>query len=115
MSGKVQHLNRTKIDQQVRINMRNKKLKFEDLEFKPHGVVPGAVHAKMTFDNGHKISVVGGGRMGLHGDGIDTFEIWRSCDGDVQGYLTKEEITESMIELQGLMSDSEHSEFGYKG
>lgn len=114
MSGKVQHLNRIKIDQQVHINMEKKKITFEDLEFKPHGMTPGAVHAKMTFENGHKISVVGGG-MGLHGDGIETFEIWRSCDGDVQGYLTKEEVTENMIELQELPVGSEHNEFGFQG
>jgi hypothetical protein len=53
--------------------------------------------------------------MGLHGDGIETFEIWRSCDGDVQGYLTKEEVTENMIELQELPVGSEHNEFGFQG
>ena len=114
MSGKVQHLNRIKIDQQVHTNMENKKLTFEDLQFNPHGVIPGAVHAKMTFDNGHKISVVGGG-MGLHGDGINYFEIWRSCDEDVKGYLTKEEVTENMIELQELLVGDNHSDLGYQG
>ena len=114
MSGKVQHLNRIKIDHQERINMEKKKITFEDLEFKPHGNIGGATHAKMTFENGHKISVVGGG-MGLYGDGVNTFEIWRSCDEDIKGHLTKEEVTEQMIELQELPVGSEHNEFGYQG
>ena len=94
--------------------MENKKLTFDDLEFKPHGLMSGVIHAKMTFENGHKISVVGGD-MGLHGDGINTFEIWRSCDGGVHGYLTKEEVTKKMIELQELPIGSEYNEHGYKG
>jgi hypothetical protein len=114
MSGKVRHLNRIKIDQQVHINMKNKTLTFEDLEFKSHGNIGGATHAKMIFENGHKISVVGGG-MGLYGDGVNTFEIWRSCDEDIKGHLTKEEVTEQMIELQGLLSGHNHSDLGYQG
>ena len=112
MSGKVQHLNRIKIDQQEHINMKNKTLTFEDLEFKSHGNIGGATHAKMIFENGHKISVVGGG-MGLHGDGVNTFEIWRSCDDDVQGWLTPEEVTEGMVELQKLEHNIQRNEFGF--
>jgi hypothetical protein len=74
---------------------------FNDLEFHPHRNGLGGKQAIMNFDNGHRISVVGGG-IGLYGDGITTFEIWRSCDGDVKGHLTKEEVTEEMVELQSL-------------
>jgi hypothetical protein len=74
---------------------------FKDLNFHPHKSGLGGQQAIMKFDNGHRISVVGGG-IGLYGDGINTFEIWRSCDSDVKGYLTKEEVTEEMIELQKL-------------
>ena len=81
--------------------MENKKLTFEDLKFNPHSTITGAIHAKINFENGHRISVVGGG-FGIHGDGVNTFEIWRSCDEDVQNYLTKEEVTQQMIELQEL-------------
>lgn len=92
--------------------MENKKIIFEDLEFKPHGMVSGAIHSIMTFENGHKISVVGGG-FGIHGDGLDTFEIWRSCDDGVEGYLTKQEVTDRMIELQELPFGSAHHPHGY--
>ena len=85
---------------------------FEDLEFGPHPNGFGGKRAVMEFDNGHRISVVGGS-MGLYGDGVRTFEIWRSCDGDVKGHLTPEEITEEMIELQNLPVGSEHNKFGY--
>ena len=78
---------------------------FRDLEFKPHpnnyGLYDKGVQAKLNFDNGHWISVIGGA-MGMYGDGVNTFEIWRSCDSDVKGYLTPEEVTEEMVELQKL-------------
>ena len=77
---------------------------FKDLEFKPHPNGQGGVQAIMKFENGHRISVVGGS-YGLHGDGKKTFEIWRSCDIDVKGYLTKDEITAEMLELQSLSKD----------
>jgi len=75
---------------------------FNDLEFHPHRNGLGGKQAIMNFDNGHRISVVGGG-MG-YGDGVNTFEIWRSCDCDVKGHLTKEEVTEEMLELQNLVN-----------
>ena len=85
---------------------------FKDLEFKPKQSLTGGKQAIMEFDNGHKISVVGGG-VGLYGDGINTFEIWRSCDSDVKGYLTPEEITEEMLELQNLPIGSELNPLGF--
>lgn len=92
--------------------MRDKKYTFKDLKFGPHKVAPGAVQAIMEFDNGHRISVVGGGD-GLYGDGVNTFEIWRSVDGDVKGYLTPDEVTDEMIHLQKISSDIPRNEFGF--
>ena len=76
---------------------------FGDLVFKKRPVT-GGVQAVMEFANGHKISVVGGGQ-GLYGDGINTFEIWRSCDEDVKGRLTKEEVSIQMLELLSMSKD----------
>ena len=81
------------------ITSTNPTYRFSDLVFKPHRL-PGAVRARLNFPNGHYISVVGG--PGLYGDGIDTFEIWRSDQDDVQGYLSKGDVTQEMLELQEL-------------
>lgn len=72
---------------------------FKDLKFYAHKL--GGKQAIMQFDNKHRISVVGG-RYSIYGDGVNTFETWRSCDSDVKGYLTPEEVTEEMVELQKL-------------
>ena len=77
---------------------------FKDLEFKVHPNGMGGIQAVMEFDNGHRISVVGGSN-GLYGDGISTFEIWRSCDDDVKGHLRMDEVTQYMGELQMLGDD----------
>ncbi len=92
------------------LNLSNKT--FEDLTFNTHPSGFGGVQAILEFDNGHRISVVGG-REGLYGDGINTFEIWRSCDDDVKGWLTPEEVTEEMIELQNLPKGSGHNSLGF--
>ena len=93
---------------------------FKDLKFfvipkrssYPHTSGLGGQQAIMKFDNGHRISVVGGG-IGLYGDGVNTFEIWRSCDSDVKGHLTKEEVTEEMIELQKLDRSVPRNKYGF--
>ncbi len=85
---------------------------FKDLKFYPHRNGLGGRQAILEFDNGHRISVVGGG-YGLYGDGVTTFEIWRSCDGDVKGYLTAEEVTEEMVELQDLSPNEPRNEYGF--
>ncbi len=85
---------------------------FKDLKFYPHRNGLGGKQAIMEFDNNHRISVVGGG-FGLYGDGVTTFEIWRSCDGDVKGYLTEEEVTEEMVDLQKLDPTTPKNEFGF--
>lgn len=79
---------------------------FKDLKFKPHKTVltPGAVQSYLEFDNGHFASVVGGA-AGLYGDGKETFELGYIDDNDpdaidVQGWLTPEEVTMGMIQIQ---------------
>jgi hypothetical protein len=75
---------------------------FSDLEFKPHGVVPEGVMSSLTFDNGQFVSVVGGGE-GLYGDGKSSFEVGFT-DGsggfDVEGWLSPEQVTQKMIDIQ---------------
>lgn len=85
---------------------------FKDLEFKAHSNGMGGIQAVMEFDNGHRISVVGGS-AGLYGNGISTFEIWRSCDDDVKGHLTMDEVTQNMSELQMLGDDIPKNPLGY--
>lgn len=76
---------------------------FEDLNFEPHKsiITKGAVSSYLEFDNGHFASVVGGA-AGLYGDGKETFELGYIDDYslDVQGWLTPEQITEGMIQIQ---------------
>lgn len=85
---------------------------FRDLKFYSHRNGLGAIQAIMDFDNGHRISVVGGG-IGIYGDGVNNFEIWRSCDGDVKGYLSAEEITEEMVELQKMDQNQKREKYFY--
>lgn len=79
---------------------------FKDLKFKPHKTIltSGAVQAYLEFDNGHFASVVGGA-AGIYGDGKETFELGYIDDNDpdsidVQGWLTPEEVTMGMIQIQ---------------
>ena len=80
---------------------KNKVKTFDDLVFKPHPNTfnVGAIQAIIEFENGHSISVVGGGQ-GLYGNGVSSFEAWASWQDDVQGWLSKDEVTELMLETQ---------------
>ena len=78
---------------------------FKDLEFKAHRSLEGGVHAKMQFDNGSWISVVGGGDgQFLKGNGTTSFEIMSNVTEKtglgVEGWLTPSKITERMRWLQ---------------
>jgi hypothetical protein len=88
-----------------------KQFTFDDLKFKPRNHPFGGIQAIMEFDNGHRISVVGG--KGTYGDGIDSFEIWRSIDDGTKGYLSKDEVSEQMIELQKVSKDVPRDPFGF--
>jgi hypothetical protein len=73
---------------------------FDDLEFRVHPTLGGTSKlATMNFRGSGWISVVGG--PSLYGDGVTTFEVMSSLtDDDVLDYLSKEEVTEHMLELQ---------------
>ena len=65
--------------------MRQKIYTINDFDFKPHGIIGGAVQGILNLPNGITVSIVGGGEMGrLYGDGVDTFEIaaWLTDTGD---------------------------------
>ena len=65
--------------------MKQKVYTLKDFDFKPHGVIGGAVQGMLKLPNNITVSIVGGGEMGrLYGDGVDTFEIaaWLTDTGD---------------------------------
>ena len=65
--------------------MKQKVYTLKDFDFKPHGIIGGAVQGMLNLPNGITVSIVGGGEMGrLYGDGKDTFEIaaWLTDTGD---------------------------------
>ena len=65
--------------------MRQKIYTINDFDFKPHGIIGGAVQGMLKLPNNITVSIVGGGEMGrLYGDGKDTFEIaaWSTDTGD---------------------------------
>lgn len=86
---------------------------FDDLKFDTEFInnFDNKIRATLKLNNGIVVSVIGG--VGCYGDGKKTFEIaaWRGNDSnflrlgdydDVLGFLTKEEITNKMIELSKL-------------
>jgi hypothetical protein len=83
---------------------------FKDLEFKTHLISKG-VQARMDFDSGFGVSVVStpfsyGGNDGLYElavfkDGEIHYDTL-VANGDVQGYLTEDNVTELMIQIQKL-------------
>lgn len=74
--------------------------RFSDLVFKPYNSIPGAIKARLDFPNGHHILVMGGPYM--HGDGVNTFEVRRSDQNGIKGYLRKESVNQEILELQKL-------------
>ncbi len=82
---------------------------FNDLEFKP---APGVgIQARITFENGYGASIVKGphtygGRDGLYelavlgSNGRLTYET--PVTDDVEGYLTENEVTKLMEQIQKL-------------
>ena len=83
--------------------------KFEDIQFTPHPV--SGVRSVTMFENGYGASVVShpmsyGGQMGLYElaildkNGELTYDT--PITDDVIGYLTPEQVTEKLIEIQDL-------------
>lgn len=84
---------------------------FDDLEFKPHPYAGGVV-SRIMFDNGYGASVVSieisyGSKKGLYElavldkDGKLTYDT-PITDDDVVGYLSPEQVTEILIQIQDL-------------
>lgn len=89
---------------------------FDDLEFREHHIATGlksinhlmhkdiyskykdAKQAIIKFDNEKVLSVLLGEMF--YSNGIDTYEAMDLSEDEPKGYLTKEEVTEYMKELQ---------------
>jgi len=91
---------------------------FNDLEFTTHPL--GGLISRMNFDNGWGVSVVQtsfsyGGSDGLYELAVlkdDELHYDNSvAGGDVMGYLTEEDITGFMKEVQMFMNDSNISDY----
>ncbi len=83
---------------------------FDDIEFKPHPLGNG-IQGVITFDNGYGSSVIChnysyGGNDGLYElavldkDGKLTYDT--PITDDVMGYLTPDDVTEILIQIQDL-------------
>lgn len=87
-------------------------LTFDNLCFSTHLDFKDGKHAKILFNNGYGVSVLFGKRF--YSDGISTYEVAcikndyivypenTSFEHDVVGYVTKEEVTKLMKEIQDL-------------
>jgi len=97
--------------------MKPKIYTLKDFDFKPHGVVKGAVQGMLKLPNNITVSIVGGGLQSivggmnmLRGDGVDTFEVaaWYTDSGDwiklsdyddVKSYVDKDDLLFLLFEL----------------
>ena len=97
--------------------MRQKIYTLKDFDFKPHGVVKGAIQGILKLPNGITVSIVGGGLQSivggmnmLRGDGVDTFEVaaWSTDTGDwiklsdhddVLSYVDKDRLPIILLDL----------------
>ena len=76
------------------------KMKWEDIQFEPHQIVPNGVQAVVHFPNGEWCSIVGCpysySMGGLYGNGTTSFEIMSSSTEKwkygVKGWLSKREV-----------------------
>jgi hypothetical protein len=82
---------------------------FKDLKFKPHAAGMGGVMSRITFENGYGASVVQtffsyGGKDGLYelavldSNGSLTYET--PITSDVEGYLTEDDVTKLLEQIQ---------------
>lgn len=83
---------------------------FKDLEFKPHPMGKG-IQARMDFDSGFGVSVVSTPFSYGGADGMYELAVFKDgeihydtlvANGDVQGYLTEDNVSELMIQIQKL-------------
>lgn len=84
---------------------------FQDLEFKPHPSMGLGIISRIKFDNGYGASVVKGpytygGDKGLYElavtDSNDDLTYSTPVTNDVEGYLTEEDVTKLLIQIQNL-------------
>jgi hypothetical protein len=83
---------------------------FDDLSFKPHSNHLGGVHSRMMFENGYGVSVVKtsfsyGGSEGLYELAVlykDSITYNTPITDDVLGWLTEEDVSRVMGEIQSL-------------
>ena len=83
---------------------------FSDLEFKPHPRGSGII-SRIKFDNGYGASVVKGPHTYGGNDGLYELAVTDSNDdltyttpvtSDVEGYLTEEDVTILLKQIQNL-------------
>lgn len=83
---------------------------FNELDFSAHKMMPNTMQARIYFDNGYGLSVIKGehtygGTIGLYEAGILEGERLTYDTGifdDVEGYLTEDNVTEIMRQVQEL-------------
>ena len=83
---------------------------FKDLIFEVHPNFPNSKQARIDFENRYGVSVIIG--KGLYSNGINTYELAIIYDNkicydtpitnDVMGYLTEDEISNIMKQVQYL-------------
>lgn len=74
---------------------------FKDLNFNKHHIgLPSTGTQAIILLNANKLSVLCGASW--YSNGVDTYEIYseKLNEGDPIGWLSKEQVTEYMIELQ---------------
>ncbi len=92
---------------------------FSDLQFTTHSMGVGT-RAIMEFDNGYGVSVVISPLSYGGNDGLYELAVFKGHDihydnpvanGDVRGYLTQEDVTELMSQVQAFSNGSELSDY----
>lgn len=84
-------------------------MKFEDLDFKPHGIT-GGTHAVVNFPNGYGASVVSGPMFYTRPGAPYELAVMRDeslcydteLTDDVLGYLTAEDVTMYLEKIEAL-------------
>ena len=86
-------------------------MKFEDLDFKPHGI-PGGMRAVVNFPNGYGASVISGPMFYTRPGAPYELAVMRGeslcrdteLTDDVLGYLTAEDVTMYLEKIEALAS-----------
>jgi len=86
---------------------------FKDLQFIPHPLSSSeydhGIQARLLFDNGYSVSVVKGPHTYGGKDGLYELAVFKDgeihydnsvANGDVRGYLTEQEVSELITEVE---------------